>query len=84
MCVPTPHPGCEQVDRGIEPNYRYLLEVDSVVMPADSDIPPNAEMAWTADSLAMAKTKTSTSVERSPGYHVDVETEREMVQCLAD
>lgn len=81
---PTPHPGCEQVDRGIEPNHRYLLEVDSVVMPADGVIPPNAEMCWTADSLAMAKSKSSTKVEKSPGYYVDAETEQAMVHCLEE
>ena len=81
---PTAHPGCEQVDRGVEPHHRYLLEVDSVVMPADGVIPPDAEMCWTADSLAMAKSKTSTRVEKSPGYYVDSETEQAMVHCLEE
>ena len=81
---PAPHPGCEQVDRGVEPNHRYLLEVDSIVMPADGVIPPDAEMCWTADSLAMAKSKTSTKVEKSPGYYVDSETEQAMVHCLEE
>lgn len=69
---------------GIEPNHRYLLEVDSVVMPADGVIPLDAEMCWTADSLAMAKSKTSTRVEKSPGYYVDAETEQAMVHCLEE
>lgn len=81
---PTPHSGCEQVDQGIEPNYRYLLEVESVVFPADSDCPPNTKMCWSADSLAMAKTKTSTDFKSSPGYSVEPEVERMMLQCLEE
>jgi hypothetical protein len=69
---------------GIDSINRPLLEVDSVVIPADGEVPVTAEMCWTADSLAMANSKSSTRVEKSPGYYVDAETEQEMIRCLEE
>lgn len=81
---PTHHVDCGTVDRGIEPNYRFLLEVEAVVMPTDRSLNQNVELAWSPDSFTVAKHKKATRVEHSPGYCVAPEVEHEMLGYLRE
>lgn len=82
--LPAPSDDCASYDRGIDPNYRYLLEVEAVVMPTDRSPDDSSELAWSPESFTVAESRRSTNVEASPGYFVEPEVEQEMLECLRE
>lgn len=75
---------CATIDRGIVPNYRFLLEIEAVVMPVDREYERRSELAWSPDSFTVAKNRKETRLEESPGYYVDAERERAILECLQE
>lgn len=82
--LPAPSDDCASYYRGIDPKYRYLLEVEAEVMPTDRSPDDSSELAWSPESFTVAKSRRSTNVEASPGYFVEPEVEQEMLECLRE
>ena len=81
---PSPSQDCAAIDLGIDPNYRFLLEVEAVVMPLDRAVEGNVEHAWSPDSFTVAKSKDDARLEKSPGYHVDVAREQAIFESMRE
>ena len=81
---PSRSQDCAAIDRGIVPNYRFLLEIEAVVMPVDREYERRSELAWSPDSFTVAKNRKETRLEESPGYYVDAERERAILECLQE
>jgi len=79
---PTSRVDSSGVEGGIRPNYRFLLEVDDVVLPADGPPPDDPAFLWTRESFAVAKTKDEARLERIPGYQVPAELQHQIMACL--
>ena len=87
---PSSSQDCSAIDRGVDPNYRFLLEIEAVVMPLERAISQEsaasqeAELVWRPDSFTVARTRKDTRLEESPGYHVDFEREQAIYECMRD
>jgi hypothetical protein len=82
--LPSLSQDCATIDSGIDPNYRFLLEVEAVVMPLERASEWQAEFVWSPDSFTVAKSRKDTRLEESPGYHVDVEREQAIYECMRE
>ncbi len=59
-----------QIDGGVQPKYQFHLEVDQIIFPSGSERPYDAELIWTPESFAVAKSKDDAKLERVEGYYV--------------
>ena len=59
------------VDRGITPKYRFHLEVERVILPADANPPKSAPLLWQRESLAVAESKSDARFQENPGFYVE-------------
>jgi hypothetical protein len=80
---PTSYVDSSQVDGTVEPNYQFHLEVERVIVPSDSSYPDLPGFVWSAESFSVAASKDAARVEETPGYFVDAERERQMLDCLS-
>ncbi len=81
---PSSTQDCAAIDIGIDPNYRFLLEIEAVAMPLERAVEQQAELAWSPDSFTVARNKKDARLEESPGYHVDREREQAIYDCMRD
>lgn len=73
-----------QIDGSVIPKYRFHLEVDSVVFPIHQQPPDDAEMMWTPESFAVAKSENEARLERVEGYYVPQELRAEILLYLTE
>jgi hypothetical protein len=79
---PTTKLDSSQVDGNMVPKYQFHLEVETVIFPAEAERPDDAQMVWTRESFAVAKSKDSARYEEVPGYEVPPDVQSKIMDCL--
>ena len=79
---PTGRADSSCVDGEIRPDYRFLLEIDDVVLPADRQFADDPALLWTRESFAVAQNKHDARLERIPGYQVPANLQHQILECL--
>jgi len=81
---PAPISDSVAVDAGITPKYRFHLEVDRVVFPADGPHPPDAKLLWPRETFAVAESKKSARYQDKPGFYVEPKLRDEMFRYMEE
>jgi len=81
---PTQYADSSQIDGSVRPKYQFHLEVERVILPASGDIPEAPDCVWSPESFSVAASRDSARVEETPGYYVEPERERQIMDCLSE
>ena len=87
---PTPHTDSSQLDGPIRPKYQFHLEVEKVVLPASAAAfreisnTKKPEYVWTPETFSVAASRESARIEESPGYFVEPERERMILEFMQE
>jgi hypothetical protein len=79
---PTPHTDSSQIDGTVRPKYQFHLEVERVILPTSGRFGDAPEYVWSCESFSVAASRESARVEESPGYYVEPDRERQILDCL--
>ncbi|MEJ7594172.1 MAG: hypothetical protein WKF77_21750 [Planctomycetaceae bacterium] len=73
-----------QIDGGVQPKYQFHLEVDQIIFPSGGNRSSNAELLWTPESFAVAKSKDDAKLERVEGYYVPPDVRVQILLYLTE
>lgn len=80
---PTQHIDSSQVDGAVRPKYQFHLEVERVVLPAAGGFSKPPDYLWSPESFSVAANRDAARMEETPGYFVEPERERQIIDCLS-
>lgn len=81
---PTQHSDSSQIDGSVRPKYQFHLEVARVIAPASGRFSDAPEYAWAPETFSVAESRDAARVEETPGYCVDADSERRILECLEE
>lgn len=81
---PTPHADSSQIDGTVRPKYQFHLEVERVIVPAAGDFSKLPDYVCTPESFSVAASRDEARVEETPGYFVEPDHERQIMDCLSN
>lgn len=73
-----------QIDGGVQPKYQFHLEVDQIIFRSGGNRASNAELLWTPESFAVAKSKDDAKLERVEGYYVPPDVRVQILLYLTE
>jgi hypothetical protein len=79
---PSPTDDSVVVDNGVTPKYRFHLEVERVVFPADGPQPPDPKLVWPRETFAVADNKKSARYQDKPGFYVEPKLRDAMLRYM--
>lgn len=81
---PTQYVDSSQVDGSVHPRYQFHLEVERVILPAKGNFSKMPDYVWSPESFSVAASRDAACVEETPGYFVEPEQEREIIDCMSN
>lgn len=80
---PTQYSDSSQIDGPVRPKYQFHLEVERVIVPTTGNFSKPPEYVWSPESFSVAASREAARVEEAPGYFVEPERERQIIDCLS-